>query len=181
MHDKLTSTVEEEWIIWNGANGLVTTVTINRIEDSKNGKIAWLEEPFDMAGPFSFDELKADGRISFAACLIMSHQRWQNDRVQLQRESFDKRYAEQKRINEKYTHYASGHNGHQNKHKSFDEQQFRETLQLPVDSKLESSQINAAFRRLAQKVHPDVGGSHKQFVRITEARNVLLDYISSAN
>jgi len=54
----------------------------------------------------------------------------------------------------------------------------RETLKLPFDGKLEPRQINAAFRRLAQKAHPDVGGSHEEFVRITEARNALLEYIA---
>ncbi|WP_235840044.1 hypothetical protein [Derxia lacustris] len=28
---------------------------------------------------------------------------------------------------------------------------------------------------MAQKAHPDVGGSHEQFLRITEARNALLE------
>lgn len=169
---------EEEWVIWNGANGLVTTVTIDRIE---NDRMAWLEEPFDMVGPFSLDELETKGRISFAACLVMSRKRWQDDQVELRRKSLKARCAEQQRINDKYAHYSSGHSGHQEKRKSFDEQQHRQTLHLPIDSKLESSQINAAFRRLAQKLHPDVGGSHEKFLRITEARNVLLEYISCSN
>ena len=33
---------------------------------------------------------------------------------------------------------------------------------------------DGAFRRLAQKAHPDTGGSHELFIRITEARNALL-------
>ena len=67
MDDK--STDEEEWVIWNGAHGLVTTVAIGRVEVGTCGRNAWLDEPFDMVGPFSLDELKRLGRIAFAACI----------------------------------------------------------------------------------------------------------------
>ena len=99
MHDMLASLDEEDWVIWNGNHGLVTTVTVGRVEVGTSGRMAWLDEPFDMVGPFSLDE-------------------------------FERR------------------------------------------------QVRAAFRRLAQKAHPDVGGSNEQFVRIKEARNALLEYIS---
>jgi hypothetical protein len=61
---------------------------------------------------------------------------------------------------------------------SFDEKQHREALNLPIDGKLEISQIKTAFRKLAQKAYPDAGGGHEQFVRITEARNVLLECVA---
>ena len=63
---------QEEWVIWNGALGLVTTVVIERVEVCSSGRNAWLDEPFDMVGPFSLDELKTHGRIAFAACIVMS-------------------------------------------------------------------------------------------------------------
>lgn len=81
-------------------------------------------------------------------------------------------------MNEKFARFFGDHSGHQDSRKPFDEQQHRETLNLPIDGELEPGQINAAFRRLAQKVHPDVGGSNEQFIRITEARNVLLGHTS---
>ena len=178
MPDTFDSMDEEAWVIWNGNNGLLTTVTIERVEVGAAGRMAWLEEPFEMVGPFSLDELETHGRISFAACLVMSRQRWQEDQVELRRESLKIRRAEQQRVNEKYAHYSNNHGSYQDNHKPFDERQHRETLKLPIDEKLEARQINAAFRRLAQKAHPDVGGSHELFVRITEARNALLEYIS---
>jgi hypothetical protein len=181
MHDALAFADEEEWVIWNGANGLVTTVTLDRVEVGADGRTAWLDEPFDMVGPFSLDELETHGRIAFAACLVMSRQRWKDDQVELRRESHKIRRAAEERINERfarYSRFSGGHSGYQDNHEPFDEQQHRETLSLPIDGKLEPRQINAAFRRLAQKAHPDVGGSNEQFVRINEARHALLEYIS---
>lgn len=178
MHDTLASMDEEEWVIWNGEHGLVTTVTIERIEVNAGGRMAWLDEPFDMVGPFCLDELETQGCIHFAVCMVMSRQRWQQDQVALRRESLELRRAAQQRMNEEFTRYSRNHAGQQPKHKPFDEKQYRETLNLPIDEKLEPRKINAAFRRLAQKMHPDAGGSKEQFVRITQARNALLESVS---
>ena len=178
MHDSQRSAHEEEWVIWNGSYGIVTMATIGRVEIGTGGRTAWLSRPYDMVGPFSLDELEAHGRIAFAACIVMSRQRWHDDQVELRQESLAKRRAAQERMNEEFGRFFGDHNRHQGNRKSFDERQHREILNLPIDGKLESSQIRAAFRRLAQKVHPDVGGSDEQFIRITEARNALLEYIS---
>lgn len=169
---------EEEWVIWNGGLGLVTTVAIERIEVGASGRNAWLDEPFDMVGPFSFDELKKHGRIAFAACIVMSRQRWQEDQVELRRESLKLRRATEQQINEKFERLYGGHGRQQVNRKPVDERQHRQTLNLPIDGTLESSAIKAAFRRLAQKAHPDAGVQNEQFIRITEARNALLAYIS---
>jgi hypothetical protein len=178
MHDTPGSADEEDWVIWNGSNGLLTTVMIGRVEVGAGGRTAWLDEPFDMVGPFSLDELETHGRIAFAACIVMSRQKWQDDQVELRRESLKTRRATEERIKERFARSSGGHSGHQDNRKPFDERQHRATLNLPIDGKLEPRQIKAAFRRLAQKAHPDLGGSNEQFVRITEARNVLLEYIS---
>jgi hypothetical protein len=180
VHNRHADLDGEEWVIWNGANGLLTTVTIGRVEDGADGRSAWLEEPFDMVGPFDLDELEALGRIAFAAALVMSRERWQQDQLELRRESAKIRRAEAERINRKYGQYTGGHGGtrENRQQKPFDENKHRKTLKLPIDGKLEPRQVNAAFRRLAQKVHPDAGGSHEQFVQITEARNALLETLS---
>lgn len=178
MYDSFASAEEEDWVIWNGAHGLVTTVEVGRVEVSADGRQAWLEEPFEMVGPFSLDELEASGRIYFAACIVMSHQRWQDDQVALRRESLKIRRATEERVREKVERMYGGHADKQTKPRPNYEQQHRETLNLPSDGTLEPRQVNAAFRRLAQKAHPDAGGSNEQFVRISEARNALLEYIS---
>ncbi|MFA5984888.1 MAG: DnaJ domain-containing protein [Methylococcaceae bacterium] len=105
----------------------------------------------------------------------MSRQRWQDDQVELRQESYAARRAAQERLNQKYSRFNGGRRRNRNHRQEIDEQQHRKTLNLPVDGKLEVSQIKTAFRRLAQKAHPDVGGSHEQFIRITEARNALLE------
>ncbi len=178
MHENLDLEDGEEWVIWNGELGLVTTATLGRIETGTEGRSAWLEEPFDMVGPFCLDTLVLHGRIAFEACMVMSRQRWRDDQVELRRESIELRRAAQRRMNETFARHYAGRGGHRQHPKLFDERQHREILNLPMDGKLEPRQINAAFRRLAQKVHPDVGGSNEQFVRISQARNALLEGFS---
>lgn len=178
MHNPCPASGDEEWVIWNGGHGLVTTAALGRVEVGANGRTAWLDEPFDMVGPFNFDELETHGRISFAACIVMSRRRWQEDQAALRRESMNLRHAAQERMNEEYARFAGRQNRHHGRRQPQDEREHREALNLPASGKLERRQVNAAFRRLAQKAHPDVGGSHEQFVRITKARAVLLETTS---
>jgi hypothetical protein len=103
----------------------------------------------------------------------MSRLRWQNNQTELRRDAYEKRRASQQRAYKEETRFNQDR--YRSNGRSFDEKQYRETLNLPIDGKLEPSQIKIAFRKLAQKAHPDAGGSHEQFVRITEARNVLLE------
>jgi len=168
----------EEWVIWNAGHGLVTTVTIGRTEVNANRRTAWLDEPFDMVGPFSLDELETHGRIAYAACIVMSRQRWRDDQVELRRESLKLRRAEQQRANEKLFNNSQNRSRYQDSRKQLDERRHREVLNLPIEGKLDEGQIKSAFRRLAQKAHPDVGGSNEQFVRIQEARNALLEFMT---
>ncbi|MBS1214232.1 MAG: heat shock protein DnaJ protein [Proteobacteria bacterium] len=151
--------------------------TIGRVEVGTGGRRAWLDRPFDMVGPISLDELETRGRIAFAACIVMSRQRWQDDQVVLRREAHERRRAAQERLHEEHARFHRGRGRRRIHGQQLDERQHRETLDLPIDGKLKPSQIKAAFRRLAQKAHPDVGGSHEQFIRITKARNALLESI----
>ena len=178
MHNNPQSADEEEWVIWNGFYGVVTLVTIGRVEVGTRGRNAWLDDPFDIVGPFSLNELETCGRIAFEACIVMSRQRWQDDQVELRREGKQTRRATQERLNERNARFNQGRSGRPTHPQQLDERQHRETLNLPADGKLEPSQIKAAYRRLAQKTHPDVGGSHEQFLRIAEASKVLLEHIS---
>ena len=77
-------------------------------------------------------------------------------------------------ISQRASRFNDDHRRHSPHHPPFDERPHREALNLPINGQLEPSQIKTAYRRLAQKTHPDVGGSHELFVRITEARNALL-------
>lgn len=178
MADRADCMDGEEWVIWNGAHGLVTTVSIGRVETDAGGKSAWLDEPFDMVGPFSLDKLELHGRISFAACIVMSRQRWRDDQKELRRESVELRRSAQQRMQAELERLFGGRERRSEIRKPFNERQYRETLNLPTDCKLEPRQIHAAFRRLAQKAHPDVGGSNEQFVRILEARKALLQWVA---
>lgn len=178
MHNTYATAGDEEWVIWNGGHGLVTTARLGRVEVGISGRKAWLDEPFDMVGPFRLDELETRGRIAFAACIVMSRQRWQEDQAALRRESVNMRRAAQERINEEFARFSGRQSRYHGKRQPLDDREHRKVLNLPANGKLERRQVNAAFRRLAQKAHPDVGGSHEQFVRITKARTVLLETIS---
>lgn len=171
MFDDTRGVDAEEWVIWNGAAGLLMTAATGRIEvDAGGGRTAWLARPFDMVGPFSLDELETGGRIAFSACVVMSRQRWQADQAGLRRQAHERRREARARFNEG--------RGWSERSMSSDDRPHREALNLPLDGALDPARIKAAFRRLAQKAHPDVGGSHEQFVRISRARDVLLDGVT---
>jgi hypothetical protein len=178
MHESRQSEEEEQWVIWNGAYGIVDTVTISRVEAGSCSRDAWLAEPYDMVGPFSLDELETGGQISFAACIVMSRQRWQEEQAALRRESLEKRRQAQAEMFEQFTRYNERRSRRRSHFRQFDEKEQRELLDLPLAGALEASQIKAAFRQLAKKAHPDVGGSHEHFVQITAARDALLEFIS---
>ncbi len=178
MHDSPWPEEEEEWVIFNGDYGIVDTVTIKRVEIGSQSREAWLNEPYDMVGPFDFDELETSGQICFAACTVMSRERWQEEQVELRREGLKKRREAQQRLFEEYARYNDRRRSRPGHFRQFNEKRHRELLNLPLEGALEASQIKAAFRQLAKKAHPDVGGTHEHFVQITEARDALLEFIS---
>lgn len=165
---------DEEWVIWNGGHGLVTTATLGQIDAGPDGRQAWLEEPFDMVGPFCLETLLTEGRIAFAACLVMSRLRWQTDQAFLRRESLHLRRATEQCMRELLERLNSRHRYAPETRPVLDEAPHRQALKLPASGALDASQVKRAFRRLAQTAHPDLGGSHEQFVRLTRARDALL-------
>jgi hypothetical protein len=164
---------DEQLIIWNATLGLRDFVTIDRIE----GNDAWLDTPYEMVGPFSLDALKHCGSIAFAECMVMTRQRWNEDRVRLREESL----AKQQRAREKL--YEELHRSNRRKQVNagrlhgFDELEERSVLALPAEGALEAAQIKAAFRQIAKTAHPDAGGSHEHFVRVTRAKELLLELL----
>lgn len=164
----------EDWVVWNGGAAILAMAALGRVEHSPLGRVAWLARPFHMVGPFSLDELETQGRIAFAACIVMSRQRWQEDQAGLRQDAYEKRRAAQRRMDGQYARFDAGH-GDYDSLQRHDDRLHRATLQLPADGVLDVRQIKRAFRRLAQKMHPDVGGSHEQFLRITQAKNALLE------
>ena len=156
-------TKKVEWVIWNGSLGVLDMVTVGRIEDTHNGRNAFLDSPYGVVGPFSLDELETEGRISFGECLVMSRERWQSDQAGLRAEAMKKRRAQMLRM-------TFGE----------DDKVHREALHLPTEGRLEASEINAAFRRLAKKAHPDAGGSSEDYRRISDARDALIEMLSEA-
>ena len=157
--------------------GILTMGTLGRIEVTADGRNAWLDIPFDVVGPFNLNELETSGRIRFEACIVMSREKWRDDQVELRRAAFEQRQKMYERLNQEYAFF--GHDRRQQRplHKDT-EQQHRQSLNLPTEGNLTKSQVKAAFRKLAQKAHPDAGGSHEEFIRISEARNVLIESAS---
>jgi len=161
----------EEWIIWNASLGIRDFVTIGRIDTTES--VAWLDAPYDMVGPFSLDELITDGLIRFAACAVMSKQRWQTDREALREEALNKRRKAQK----EFCDELERHNRRKINAMQCSQKEYRMLLDLPVHGLLELSQIKAAYRKAAKKAHPDAGGSQEMFIRIKEACDALLDLV----
>jgi len=157
-------TDKEEWVVWNGSLGILDKVMMGRIDvDATGARSACLAAPYDMVGPFSFDELEAQGKVPFGACLVMSRLRWQEDQVELRAEGLKKRraYLFQPNLD--------------------DDQEHREALHLPIEGELTATEIKAAFRRLAKTAHPDAGGTSEDYRRIAEARDALLDQLEDAS
>jgi hypothetical protein len=158
MYDK------HEWVVWNGSLGVLDLAAMGRVEQDAAGRNAWLAAPYDIVGPFSLDELETLGRIAFGACLVMSRRKWQEDQNELriearrQRRAFAMRYSEPP-----------------------DDSAHRALLELPPGEELTAARINAAFRRLAKTAHPDAGGHHDDYCRLTEARDALLERATPVN
>ncbi|MGD9544900.1 MAG: J domain-containing protein [Methylocystis sp.] len=150
-------TDKQEWVVWNGSLGILDMVMIGDVHHGDSGREACLAPPYDVVGPFSLDELETLGRIAFGECLVMSRQRWQDDQVALRLEAREKRR----------TLFVQAIIG--------DDREHREILDLPIESQLDLSDINAAFRRLAKTAHPDAGGSDEHYRRIVDARDALLE------
>ncbi|MHC3994562.1 J domain-containing protein [Thiomicrolovo sp. ZZH C-3] len=169
---------EEQFIIWNSALGLRDFVMIDRVEGDEGRRVAWLEEPYEMVGPFDFDEFLSTGCINFAACVVMSRHKWNTERTQLLQESMERRRKTQEKVFEDLARRNRHKRRHGSPFRQFNEREMRELLELPVDGELQVTQIKAAYRRRAKESHPDVGGSHELFVQITEARDLLLELIA---
>jgi hypothetical protein len=157
-------TAPEQWVIWNGTLGVLDMATIGRIADGAGGRQACLAPPYDVVGPFSLDDVEAQGSIAFGACLVMSRHRWQQDQVDLRIEAREQRRAFLVRPDLKADDSAQ-----------------RAVLELPDEGALERSEISAAFRRLAKTAHPDAGGSEDHYRRIAKARDALLGAFESAS
>ena len=155
---------KHEWVVWNGSLGVLDLAATGRVEQDASGRNAWLAAPYDIVGPFSLDELESLGRIAFGACLVMSRRKWQEDQDELRIEALRKRRAFISRFNE-----------------SEDDSAHRALLELPPLGELTAARINAAFRRLAKSAHPDAGGNHDDYCRLTDARDALLERASSVN
>lgn len=165
---------EDQWVIWNDSYGICDTVTIAKVEIKDTKRYAWLEEPYEMAGPFSLDELEKNSQVSFAACIIMSRDKWQENQVSLRQASLHKRRQAQRDTFEEFNRTNSRHRRNSNHFQQHTQKHYRKLLDLPLEGQLKASTIKAAFRLLAKKAHPDVGGTHEHFVQITEARDTLL-------
>jgi hypothetical protein len=177
MHTHCALSDEEYWVIWNGSYGIVDTVTIEKAQVLNGVTIAWLEEPYNMVGPFNLTELKLNGCINFEACLIMSAQKWQEDQVQLRSESIRLKREAMARAYEQQARYNYQRQQFSHSNAQVSEKFLRAALNLPAAGELTPFEIKAAYRRLAQKTHPDQGGSHEEFVRVTQARDALLKRI----
>ncbi|MFA6628821.1 MAG: DnaJ domain-containing protein [Sulfuricurvum sp.] len=171
MQEYLEEIEEIEWIIWNGSIGIRDFVTIGRIDT--DASLAWLEAPYDMVGPFSLDELTANGLIRFAECEVMSKERWQENREELRKAAMRRRSQSQREAFEK----LERNNRRKVNAMPSSQYEYRTLLNLPIEGILELSQIKSAYRKAAKQAHPDAGGSQEMFIRIKEACDALIESV----
>lgn len=166
----MTKYLEDDFIIWNGTFGVRDFVTLGEVDRTSGITEVWLDEPYEFVGPLSLEELINCGQICFEACIVMTQQRWNEGKVAFQEAAFSEQCRIQRELNEDIKR--------RNKNRQYQslqsEKEHRQLLSLPLEGVLEVMQIKAAFRKLAKTAHPDVGGSHEFFVKITEARDFLL-------
>ncbi len=155
-------TDQEGWVVYNGSLGVADKVTIGLVEQGPAGRSASLAPPYDAVGPFSLDELEREGRITFGACIVLSLAKWAELQNEIRAEAIKKRQAAMLRD-------------------SYDGTEHRQILKLPLEGELLPSEINAAFRRMAKKAHPDAGGSSEDYRRISEARDALIEQYENAS
>lgn len=171
MQEYIRNIEDEEWIIWNSSLGLRDFVMLGEIDEINN--VAWLDEPYAMVGPFSLDELVTDGLISFAACVVMSKQKWREDREELLRDSMIRRRRAQQEF---FEEIERRNRRRRNAHHEL-QREYRSLLDLPIEGILELSQIKSAYRKAAKKAHPDAGGTQAHFIRVKEACDALLEQV----
>lgn len=161
--------LEEDFIIFNSKIGLRDFVTIGEVDSTKNQ--AWLEEPYEMVGPFCLDELCSMGQISFATCVVMSKDYWKENQTRLRKEALE----HQRRLEEEFYQDIYNYNKKRKNLEKETQKVHRKLLSLPLDGELDTKQIKDAFRKVAKIAHPDVGGTHEMFVKITQAKEALLN------
>jgi hypothetical protein len=160
----------DEWVVWNGSLGVLDMAATGRVERNAIGRSAWLAAPYDIVGPFSLDELEARGRIAFGACLVLSRDKWREEQIELRREARKLRRAAAKRFDAEFARRFGVRFDRQD-----DDREDRALLELPLEGELIAAEINAAFRRFAKSAHPDAGGDHEAYCRLTDARDALLE------
>ncbi len=122
---------------------------------------------------FSVKELMMHGQVSFAECVVMSKQKWQDERESLLSISMVRRRKAQQEFFEELEK--------QNKRKCQNHtsmiEEYRTVLNLPINGTLKITQIKSAYRKAAKKAHPDAGGTQEMFIRIKDACDALLELI----
>jgi hypothetical protein len=54
------------------------------------------------------------------------------------------------------------------------EERYRQMLGLPLGRRLSGAEIHQAYKRVAKSAHPDAGGSAREFLELSAAREALM-------
>ena len=54
------------------------------------------------------------------------------------------------------------------------EERYRHLLGLPLGRELSGAEIHQAYKRVAKRAHPDMGGSAREFLELSAARDALM-------
>lgn len=171
----MTAYLEDDFIIWNGTLGIRDFVTIGEVKTDSELTQIWLDEPYEFVGPLCLEELIACGQIKFEACIIMTEKTWHEGKDAFHEAAYSEQCRIQRELNEDLKRHNKKRQQFMQTNSEYSEKEHRELLDLPLEGLLEVSEIKSAFKKLAKTAHPDVGGSHELFVKITEAKDILLE------
>jgi curved DNA-binding protein CbpA len=168
--DDLDKYYEIDFIIWNSTLGISDFVSISEIKKENEELLIWLDEPYDFVGPLKLKQLLKNDELQFEACVVMTEEYWEKNKNELLIQS----YVKQQHTFKEFQEELKRRNKNKSQHHSNQEIQYREILCLPLQGILNTTQIKSAYKKIAKTEHPDMGGSHENFIQITEAKEALL-------
>ncbi len=168
MDNETDECLHLQWVIYNDKLGIHDLVQIGSIAQQDGRKVAYLDVPYDMVGPFCFETLLQEGEIKFAACRVMSQNLWRKKAKEIRQEIFMRMLQHQKEFAKEARRF--------NERKRYKPQEdLRKILGLTIKGEITLKQIKSAYKKRAKEIHPDRGGSHEAFCQLQSAYESLME------
>lgn len=168
MDNEADECIHLQWVIYNDKLDIHDLVQIGSIAQQDEKKVAYLDIPYDMVGPFCLETLLQEGEIKFAACRIMSQNLWRKKAKEIRQEIF-------MRMQQHQNEFAKEERRFDERKRYGSQKDLRKLLGLTIEGKITLKQIKAAYKNRAKEIHPDSGGSHEAFCQLQDAYETLME------